>query len=319
METIAQKTLESFRNIIVFRVEEGKDLLKRPLEYVVGDFDIAELKNFATLEDLVNAVDPHGEVTEAIGYHVYCEDLRNHFVGKQEGKPSALLLPLCGESGRRNFLCTIARENGYLNVMLSYLDKENGMLDFESYIADSFKDRLTGLFNYNTFLRHIKANPGKGFVCFLDLNKFKEVNDTFGHHVGDLVLQLTSSFMISIASKDVIFYRRSGDEFMIYFLDDDLSYAETVVNKIADYLENLPRFALKRYEGIVCGAAFGLVQLTKKVPYATAIKLADLAMYQAKKKGRRMHLIDSEDAEAIVAIGNLDARLQSLQKLLKRE
>lgn len=87
---------------------------------------------------------------------------------------------------------------------------------------ESIHDHLTGLRNRNSldetmqlFFAGAKRNDHKVGVLLLDLNKFKEINDTYGHSVGDLVLKETASRLKEAARKDEVLFRVGGDEFLL--------------------------------------------------------------------------------------------------------
>jgi diguanylate cyclase (GGDEF) domain len=87
---------------------------------------------------------------------------------------------------------------------------------------ESMHDQLTGLRNRNSLdetmqqlFAAAKRNDHKVGVLLLDLNKFKEINDTFGHTVGDLVLRETALRLNEAARKDEVLFRVGGDEFLL--------------------------------------------------------------------------------------------------------
>ena len=316
--------LESFESLIAARINYTKDIFSAKMEYVLGDFSIAKLPRFDSLGEVLNAIDPHGEVCEGIGYIAYKNRIEEGILTCLESQDQAIfILPLGKEEEIHNFIFKIRGDENGLSLLFIYLSEKNGAFDIDAYVADSFKDRLTGLFNLNTFYAHLEAHKTAGFICLFDLNKFKEINDTFGHEVGDDVLTLISSYAIAISSKDEIFYRRSGDEFLIMFLNDDLDYVHKIIGKLEKYMKEIPTLSLKQCQGLVCSASFGILQIppvgeNDGIDPKTQIKLADLAMYQAKRAGKRMHYISHEDAVNIVKMGNLDERLEKLSSEPRR-
>jgi diguanylate cyclase (GGDEF)-like protein len=105
-----------------------------------------------------------------------------------------------------------------LAVILKDFQEEKKMLH-----RLSMTDTLTGLFNRRKFKEQIQQyckNPEKPFlICYMDLDKFKEVNDTYGHDTGDLLLQACAKrLMKSLKPQDMLF-RIGGDEFVAYIED----------------------------------------------------------------------------------------------------
>lgn len=102
----------------------------------------------------------------------------------------------------------------------------------------TFNDQLTGILNRRGLFKYLKAeieSENKSFVlCYLDINKFKSINDTFGHGIGDKMLQtFTETFNKNINDKNHIFARIGGDEFILIFKDTD------DIKKVSMFFENI--------------------------------------------------------------------------------
>ena len=214
----------------------------------------------------------------------------------------------------------ISKSNEGISALFIYFEKETGLYDIEKYMSGTFKDNLTGLFNYNTFVSHIKDNKRNGYLCLFDLNKFKYINDTFGHEIGDKVLINIGNYLISIATMGEAFYRRSGDEFLILFFEKPLKYVLSIIDKIEKHIEEISKELKMDFD---CSAAFGILEI--KFPKGEDMldennqsELIDLAMYQAKKAGKRYHLITYEDAKSIIEKGDLKQRIAKISKDIKR-
>jgi len=323
MEDVFLEKINSFDTLIICDIDIKDDLINAPLRYLSGSFKVANLKDYKTFQEILDSINPHGEVCEGYGYIEYKKLIINSInTLKKEDKNYSFILPLMEKELKRNFLLNINKTEKAINFLFVYFNEESGLSHIDEYVAGSYKDRLTGLFNYNTLIKHLSGKIESGFLCLFDLNKFKAINDTYGHSIGDEVLFLTASFMISISSSSEIFYRRSGDEFMILFLEHNLDYAKSVIYEIAEYLRRIPAVSLKQYPGLECSASFGLVEIIpeqKEIDYLTSIKLTDLAMYQAKKANKTIHYISYEDSLQIMKQGELENRLQALAKSKKTE
>ena len=324
MKPDLKQALESLKSVICLSVDANDDVFAAPLVYLSGDFSIAELPNYGTLNDVFAAMDPMAEISIGIGFETYRTKIRESLASCAEtGKNVSFMLPLWDAKKTHSFFMTAARDGDKLNMLLFLFGETTKMMGVDRLVADSFKDQLTGLFNARTMEQHVAANRRDGYLCFFDLNKFKAINDTYGHGVGDDVLCLIASFLISIASKNEVFYRRSGDEFMAIIFLHDYEYTLGLINRIEAYLESIPKVALKQLKGFECSASFGLLELRYEggkegIPLEERLKLIDLAMYQAKKGNRRYHLITHEDALEILEQGNLDERLKELAASIKR-
>ena len=322
MENIINK-INNFKTVILCSLSIDKDIFLQDLKYEVGDFSIAGLHNYKNLQEVIDSINPHGEICEGFGYKEYCDEIKNSVLTcVTSGKKASFIIPMLNGEETENFLLTIVKNNNEINLLFIYFDDESGLSNIDTFVSDSFKDRLTGLFNFATLKSHFADNKRDGYLCLFDLNKFKAINDTFGHAAGDDVLMFTSSYLIAISSPDEVYYRRSGDEFMVIFFRTDLEYILSIINKIETYLEELSSTSLKQYVGLECSASFGLLEVkyTAESPinYLDRIKLTDLAMYQAKKAHKRYHIISHEDALNILSMGNLDERLEKLNASIKR-
>ncbi|MET0119436.1 MAG: EAL domain-containing protein [Candidatus Thiodiazotropha sp. 6PLUC9] len=125
-------------------------------------------------------------------------------------------------------------------------------------------------------------------VLFLDLDHFKVVNDTFGHVVGDELLQLVSARIKACLRESDTVARFGGDEFVI--LLQDVTEMDSVAHVSANIIEQITRvFSLYGRE-IYIGASIGItVYPDDAVNADSLLRNADMAMYQAKEQGRNTY------------------------------
>jgi diguanylate cyclase (GGDEF)-like protein len=106
-----------------------------------------------------------------------------------------------------------------------------------------YKDELTGLYN-RLYLNHIlyKMNRFSNrhyYGLMMDLNDFKQINDTYGHSMGDIALVEIAKIFRSIINDDCFAFRYAGDEFIILMktnrLEDVLELESTITEKLKDY------------------------------------------------------------------------------------
>jgi diguanylate cyclase (GGDEF)-like protein len=152
-------------------------------------------------------------------------------------------------------------------------------------------DQLTGLLNRRALFHSLDAllparsdlAPKQLSFLFIDLNRFKEVNDSFGHAAGDeLLRQLGSRLEGSLRSTD-LFVRLGGDEFAVVLPDADTDYAAMVAQRLAARLEET--FLLDGVRAHV-GASIGIAVAPQHAKNAAdLVRCADLAMYRAKSAG----------------------------------
>ena len=156
-------------------------------------------------------------------------------------------------------------------------------------------DQLTGLPNralFNDRLQHalsraVRANTNVGLM-FIDLDRFKTINDTLGHQAGDQLLQIVAKRLSDcVRSQDTV-ARLGGDEFTIIL--EDLKHAEggaIVADKLLTSLSEVTNIA---GHDIVPGGSVGISIFPDDGDNAEIIvKNADIAMYQAKQQGRNRY------------------------------
>lgn len=157
----------------------------------------------------------------------------------------------------------------------------------------AYHDSLTGLPNRELFrdrLEQVLAGARRhrgqlAAVLFLDLDRFKEVNDTLGHHVGDELLKQTAQRLRAcVRSADTV-ARMGGDEFTVLLSEvGDGADVELVAAKI---LETMRRpFRLGEHELNVTVSIGGGLYPLHGTDSASLMKCADLAMYRVKARGR---------------------------------
>jgi diguanylate cyclase (GGDEF)-like protein len=180
-------------------------------------------------------------------------------------------------------------------------------------------DPLTGLVNRREFERRVQqaiqlqaqaAEDPLHALCFLDLDRFKIVNDTCGHAAGDeLLRQLTGLLRSQVRASDVL-ARLGGDEFGLLLHYCPLAQAVELAESLRQSVQNF-RF-LWQGQSFAIGVSIGLVNL-EGVSLEAAFSAADAACYTAKHQGRnRVHLYQETDRQIVQRHGELEwaARLR---------
>ncbi|MFV0665256.1 putative bifunctional diguanylate cyclase/phosphodiesterase [Denitromonas sp.] len=175
-------------------------------------------------------------------------------------------------------------------------------------------DALTGLPNRNllndritTALRRAQRDKRLVAVIFLDLDHFKDINDSYGHAVGDVVLNQVAHRLLECVRDEDTVARLGGDEFVVLMEDiDSPDRAEIAAQRILACLA--PPVAHKDQEFFVgCSVGLSLYPEDGDTPEAL-IRNADTAMYQAKQQGRnnaqRYHAQQTEQTRQRVRLEN---------------
>ncbi|HVY07176.1 MAG TPA: EAL domain-containing protein [Burkholderiales bacterium] len=152
-------------------------------------------------------------------------------------------------------------------------------------------DGLTGLANRNLFSDHLpyavaaaRRHGHSAALAFVDLDRFKFVNDSFGHESGDAVLKDVSRRLVeSVRDSDMV-ARLSGDEFVILF--EDIDSPEIVTQMMERVLPAIAQPLSLRSEEILLTCSIGIsVYPTDAEDAGAMLRNADTAMYRAKEKG----------------------------------
>jgi diguanylate cyclase (GGDEF)-like protein/PAS domain S-box-containing protein len=192
----------------------------------------------------------------------------------------------------------------------------------------AYYDTLTGLPNRQLFneLMHLALAQAQRHgrhlaILFLDLDRFKVINDTLGHGVGDELLKAASLRLRECCRRDIdTVARRGGDEFII--LLPDLESVQEAVRVARNIIESFNRlFVLPDIELFVSTCIGISIYPEDGKDTETLIKHADMAMYRAKEQGRnRYHLytssMDEQAMRRLVMENDLRRALQNDEFLL---
>ena len=171
-----------------------------------------------------------------------------------------------------------------LQVSKEKLQIQNGKLEYDVY-----HDSLTGMNNrqffwdnLNNTTRLAEENNSSVSVMLFDLDRFKEVNDTWGHDAGDMLLRQISQRLISSSLSSDSLYRLGGDEFA--FLSSGLSESAAVsrAQKICEAI-NRPYTIYNTIINITTCVGIVVSETERRSDYL--YKFADLALYEAKNEG----------------------------------
>ncbi|NVK37525.1 MAG: GGDEF domain-containing protein [Gammaproteobacteria bacterium] len=168
-------------------------------------------------------------------------------------------------------------------------------LTLDSYVM-SFVDELTGIMGRRALEFKLKTQGKHYFVAMVDVDHFKNFNDTYGHQVGDDVLKMIAKLISQTRGAKA--YRYGGEEFCLVFnkqTQEEVRQAlEDTRKRIADYAlypKSLVRKKSKRgqkskQKALHITASFGVAQQHSGQNYEQVIERADKALYKAKQSGR---------------------------------
>jgi diguanylate cyclase (GGDEF)-like protein/PAS domain S-box-containing protein len=167
-------------------------------------------------------------------------------------------------------------------------------------------DGLTGLANRSTFIERLnqaflasKRGEPSCAVLYLDLDRFKDINDTLGHPIGDLLLKASAERLVSVARETDLVARLGGDEFAVLQTDTaDAASAGALAAKIRTILAE--PYLIEGNE-LHITASIGIAPLSKETPSPEVLlSQADLALYRAKEEGRNQYRFHTESLDVEV-------------------
>jgi diguanylate cyclase (GGDEF)-like protein len=188
------------------------------------------------------------------------------------------------------------RDGRTILLTLHHSDADGLMLEFNdvSFVIETTlseqRDALTGLPNRLELSRRLaeifgSARENGAALLYVDLDRFKMVNDTLGHPVGDVLLKMVADRMTKLLGPGDLIARLGGDEFAILQINREQGHAaEALAVKLIDVVG---RMYLIQGHSVQVGASVGIaLAFTDAKTPEELIKNADLAMFKAKSQGR---------------------------------
>lgn len=154
----------------------------------------------------------------------------------------------------------------------------------------TYRDSLTGLQNRGFFdslsreLDQVEHNSGPISVLMVDIDNFKEINDSLGHMAGDKVLREVSNIFRQCVRDQDVLIRWGGEEFVVILKQTSLDAARRIAETVRISVENHRFEPLMKNGGITI--SIGIASITVPAKLSEVIRLADEALYNAKRQGR---------------------------------
>lgn len=161
-------------------------------------------------------------------------------------------------------------------------------------------DPLTLAYTRNYFFDELKSTSdsinSKTSLCvlLLDVDKFKEINDTFGHQQGDMILKKISDTVRNCITRNDIFARLGGDEFAIILPGTSVSDACHIAEKIRERIEAI---SCQTDAGVIDNVtvSIGTYKVNAGENIKQIIASADNALYCAKRNGRNKNIVFNDE------------------------
>lgn len=211
----------------------------------------------------------------------------------------------------------------YVGLLLSAFvtarkEEINKRKDLEKQLRyDATHDNLTGLYNRAWFLDRLeqtqnKANENEDYLyalLFLDLDRFKTVNDSLGHLIGDRLLVLIAQKLRECLPEHTSIARLGGDEFTIILEHiNDIERISQIAEAICHHLGQT--YIIDRYQLFIT-VSIGIAVNSRASQSLNLLRDADIALYEAKAKGKSQYVVfDSQMYERVVTKTELEQDLR---------
>jgi diguanylate cyclase (GGDEF)-like protein/PAS domain S-box-containing protein len=297
---LAQVTLQSIGDAVVTTDIEGRVDYLNPIAEQLTGWRVQEAKGRPITEVMPIIHEMTREpITNPIHHvlkHRHRVELVNH----------AILVNRFGpEYAIQDAASPIVGTNGtLLGAVLAFRDVTQTRLMERQLAWQASHDGLTGLMNRREFERKLSEaiasvhhDKQHHVLCYLDLDRFKVINDSYGHAAGDeLIRQVAILLKNHLATSDVI-ARLGGDEFGIILYDCSLNHAQDICDVIRRNIQEF-RFVWQSHHSNIC-VSIGIVQIDDNcIDLAQAMSTADAVCYAAKQRGRnRVYPYQANDPE----------------------
>jgi diguanylate cyclase (GGDEF)-like protein len=194
----------------------------------------------------------------------------------------------------------------FLEGIESVLDKNDKIIalaeEAENNERDALTDALTNMPNRQAYNKAVAEydnlldsheNAQVSFLM-LDIDHFKKVNDTHGHHSGDLVLQQFADILKSVTREDVQVFRFGGEEFAVLLPRVDTGIAKKIAERIRSAVEQYDFAINKEGDAIKCTCSVGVAMASHGGNVVDTQQMADESLYKAKHSGRNRVMVFGE-------------------------
>jgi diguanylate cyclase (GGDEF)-like protein len=233
----------------------------------------------AFAEQLIEACIPTGGV---------CKDNQGHYAHKwvfETSDDAGIMLIL--KDGRELGEEEISLINDSLEILCESLQRG---LEYEDLFERASHDMLTGLSNRRVFDERINGmmESAKRYnrpltMLSMDLDHFKDINDSLGHLAGDEVLKSVAKVLTQAVRSTDLLVRMGGDEFLLVLDNADKISAQVLAERLCKAIDGLDVWAEKN---VKLGVSIGLAQFEESETLSQWLERADDILYHAKANGR---------------------------------
>ncbi len=192
---------------------------------------------------------------------------------------------------------TIVVQNLFFFIILGTMLMLFLFEEIEWHRLRSIRDELTGSFNRRYFKEHVQRqlnqSEAASIIALVDIDHFKQINDTYGHDIGDEVITFVVQNLESLNLTDCVVARYGGEEFAIFARENDEARVAKALDTVRDEIAG--GFSIDD-QPLRVSVSIGVVMLDTSYDYGDAIRQADKALYQAKQQGRNRVMLQAVNA-----------------------
>ena len=186
-------------------------------------------------------------------------------------------------------ISTILFTSGYAATFVMHFF----ITDLYRLILSASTDHLTALKNVRTFnneLMDVEREKKPVTLAVIDIDYFKDYNDSFGHDNGDLLLKQMAQVFNELSAFDTDFYRIGGEEFAVIIDTSNQRDAEAFIHDLQEIVAHR-RFRTTSGDPVSVTISVGVAHSRTGETLKRTLKRADVALYQAKKSGRNQVIV----------------------------
>jgi diguanylate cyclase (GGDEF)-like protein len=248
------------------------------------------------------------EATGALGGQIFAGGEEVTWIGEVGGGRKPLSLGLGFSTDGETALLLFPPDGGFskeTRTLAEWLASQAAVALDNARLHDivqrqAITDDLTGLVNRRRFIEALDAEIGRArrfgsalTIVLADLDNFKQVNDEFGHHGGDVVLRAFADLIRSHVRDVDVSGRIGGEEFAILLPETDRAGAARVAERMRRSLNSVS-IAVSEEHSVRAASSFGVAELGPEQSGDDLLRVADAALYQAKDEGKNRVVTASE-------------------------
>ncbi|PAR22167.1 GGDEF domain-containing protein [Vibrio metoecus] len=182
---------------------------------------------------------------------------------------------------------TIVVQNLFFFIILGTMLMLFLFEEIEWHRLRSIRDELTGAFNRRYFKEQVqnklRTSESASVIALVDIDHFKQINDSYGHDVGDAVITFVVRHLEALDLAECLVARYGGEEFAIFACESNMVKVHHALDKVRNAIA--AGFTFEK-QAIEVSVSIGAVLLDRPSEYGETLRQADVALYQAKQEGR---------------------------------